>query len=74
MTKPRLLFLTNRSEWHQQNVLKYAPPEIDVIMKRNPAVMGEAYDAALKVLAQDLESSGNTLADGNNRWRVDIQV
>jgi len=38
MSKPRVLFLTDRSEFHQQHVLRYAPPEIDVIMRRRPSM------------------------------------
>lgn len=38
MSKPRVLFLTDRSEFHQQHVLRYAPPEIDVIMRRHPTL------------------------------------
>lgn len=34
--KPRVLFLTDRSEFHQQHVLRYAPPNMDVIMRRRP--------------------------------------
>ncbi len=37
MTKPRLLFLTDRGERHQRAASKAAPPDIDVIMKRRPS-------------------------------------
>lgn len=37
MTRPRLLWLTDRSEWHQQRALEAAPPDIEVIMRRHPA-------------------------------------
>jgi phosphoglycerate dehydrogenase-like enzyme len=32
----RLLWLTDRSEWHQRRALESAPPDIDVIMRRRP--------------------------------------
>lgn len=37
MTKPRILFLTDRSEFHQQQALRDAPPELGVIMRRRPS-------------------------------------
>jgi D-3-phosphoglycerate dehydrogenase len=35
--KPRLLFLTDRGERHQRHALKFAPPDIEVIMRRTPS-------------------------------------
>ncbi len=49
MSKPRLLFLTDRSEWHQQDALKSAPAEIEVIMKRG------ATEAELIALMPDID-------------------
>lgn len=37
MSKPRLLWLTDRGEWHRQRALRYAPPELDVLIVRRPA-------------------------------------
>lgn len=36
MAKPRVLFLTDRSEFHQQHALRDAPPELEIMMRRRP--------------------------------------
>ncbi|MCC7205685.1 MAG: hypothetical protein IT323_00165 [Anaerolineae bacterium] len=37
MARPRVLFLTDRGERHQQSALAAAPPELEVIMRRRPS-------------------------------------
>ena len=37
MTRLRVLWLTDRSEWHQQQALAAAPAELEVIIRRRPA-------------------------------------
>lgn len=37
MVRPRVLFLTDRGERHQQSALAAAPPELEVIMRRHPS-------------------------------------
>jgi phosphoglycerate dehydrogenase-like enzyme len=41
--KPQVLFLTDRGERHQKVALSFAPPEIEVIMRRRPT-MDELMD------------------------------
>lgn len=49
MPPTRVLFLTDRSEWHQQRALQYAPSDLDVIIRRRPA------DADLMALLPEVE-------------------
>ncbi len=35
--KRKVLFLTQRGSWHQNEAIKAAPPELDVIMRREPS-------------------------------------
>jgi lactate dehydrogenase-like 2-hydroxyacid dehydrogenase len=37
MPTTRVLFLTDRSKWHQQRALQYAPADLEVIIRRRPA-------------------------------------
>lgn len=37
MSKPKVLFITDRGERHQQWALRFAPPQLEVIMQRAPS-------------------------------------
>jgi D-3-phosphoglycerate dehydrogenase / 2-oxoglutarate reductase len=37
VSKPRVLFLTDRGERHQRIAVKSAPPELDIVIKRRPS-------------------------------------